>query len=78
LLTACDYRLSNRGYRNSHRERADLKPADSTPAGFSLRAAFSSKPPGLFMKEFGGEPMNPAEKGRAALDEVAQVAGLFR
>jgi hypothetical protein len=30
------------------------------------------------MKEFGGEPMNPAEKGRAALDEVAHVAGLFR
>jgi hypothetical protein len=35
LLTACDYRLSNRGSRNSYRERADLKPADSTPAGFS-------------------------------------------
>jgi hypothetical protein len=35
LLTACDYRLSNRGSRNSYRERADLEPADSTPAGFS-------------------------------------------
>lgn len=38
LLTEYGYHFGNRGSRNSYRERADLKPADSTPAGFYCRS----------------------------------------
>ena len=69
LLTACDYRLSNRGSRNSYRERVNSKPADSTPAGFSCEtlAPTESRGRGFRLRE------NPAA-GRVQQYELLQIS----